>query len=158
MERTILIGDRLLVDKAAFGLRVPFASSVLGRREPRRGDLVVFLFPEDRRRVFIKRAIGLPGETIEIRGRTVFVDGTALTEPYASFLDPEDEERPARGAQLVPVGHLFVLGDNRDNSRDSRFWGYVPIADVLGIAKVVYFSWDARNSRVRWGRIGQPLR
>lgn len=158
MERTLLIGDHLLVDKAAYGVRLPFSSAVFGRREPQRGDLVVFLFPEDRERVFIKRSIGLPGETVEIRGKTVLVDGKPLTEPYATFLDlPEDEPRMAWGPQQVPAGNLFVLGDNRDNSRDSRFWGFVPISDVLGIAKVVYLSLDGRNKRVRWERTGQAL-
>jgi signal peptidase I len=159
MERTLLIGDHLLVDKAAFGVRLPFGSTVLGHREPQRGELVVFLFPEDREYVFVKRSIGLPGETIEIRAKTVFVDGKALTEPYATFLDlPEDRPRADWGPEQVPAGHLFVLGDNRDDSRDSRFWGFVPVSDVLGVAKVVYFSWDRRNDTVRWARIGEALR
>jgi signal peptidase I len=158
MERTLLIGDHLLVDKAAYGVRLPFGSMILGRREPERGDLVVFLFPEDRERVFIKRLIGLPGETVEIRDKTVYVNGRPVAEPYAVFLDlPEDGPRMNWGPEQIPAGQLFVLGDNRDNSRDSRFWGFVPVGDVLGVAKVVYFSWDPRNSRVRWARIGQTL-
>jgi len=159
MEPTLLIGDHLLVDKAAFGARLPvFSSMVLGRRQPQRGDLVVFLFPEDRRRAFLKRSIGLPGETIEIRGKVVYADGKPLAEPYARFLDVHDDEaEPGWGPAVVPAGHLFVLGDNRDNSRDSRFWGFVPVSDVLGIAKVVYFSWDSRKKQVRWERIGKAL-
>jgi signal peptidase I len=173
MEPTLLIGDHFLVDKAAYGIRLPLLrSAVLRPRPPARGDVAVFLYPRDRSREYIKRIIGLPGETVEIRGKTVYVDGRPLDEPYARYLSNSDgdldgEGRSHWGPEKVPAGHVFVLGDNRDNSADSRYWGYVPIADLLGKAKVVYFSWESTareysrgttKGRVRWERIGLALR
>ena len=164
MEPTILIGDRILVNKFAYDVRNPVSGGVwLHRREPHRGDLVAFLFPDDRQRVFLKRVIGLPGETVEIRGTRVCVDGRVQSEAYALYFDGSAD---SWGPQVVPERHLFVLGDNRGNSRDSRYWGFVPIADVLGEAKVVYFSVEhARGesaplslSKVRWRRLGKILR
>jgi signal peptidase I len=165
METTVLIGDHFLVSRSAYGFRLPYSTKTIGRREPERGDIIAFLFPEDRRRVFLKRVIGLPGETVEVRDRTVYVNHRPLEEPYATYLDlPAEQARyaaklptPSWGPETVPPGMLFVLGDNRDNSRDSRFWGFLPIGDVLGPAKVVYFSWDADEKRVRWERIGHRL-
>jgi signal peptidase I len=160
MEPTLLIGDHVLADKAAFGIRLPFSSStVLGKGEPRRGDLIVFLFPEDRSRVFLKRVIGLPGEKVEIRGETVYIADRPLEERYLSFLHLRGQNPfPNWGPKTVPAGHLFVLGDNLDTSRDSRFWGFLPVDDVLGQAKVVYFSWDETSEHTRWKRIGLTLR
>jgi signal peptidase I len=168
MEPTILIGDHLLVDKLTYAVRSPLSGEVIRhRRKPRRGEIVVFLFPKDRSRVFLKRVIGLPLETIDIRGRQVFVDGTPLPEPYAQFMSETPE--PAGPSDWlpanVPADHLFVLGDNRDNSHDSRAWGFVPVADVLGQAKMVYYSVDnQRNAspllfltQVRWRRFGKIL-
>jgi signal peptidase I len=168
MEPTILIGDHLLVDKFTYGLRSPLSGAMmLRRREPRRGEVVAFLFPEQRSRIFLKRVIGLPGETIDIQAKQVFVDGRPIQEPYAHFIS----EAPVPGVAgpwvpvTVPAAHLFVLGDNRDYSHDSRHWGFVPIDDVLGEAKVVYFSVAyARDGspymrflRVRWLRLGKIL-
>lgn len=176
MERTILIGDRLVVKRFAYGLHSPPSGEQWVRlAEPHRGDLIAFLFPEDRRTVFLKRVIGLPGETVEVREKTVLVDGKALDEPYAAFIEaPGNEEhggRPAAnrgtwGPETVPPGNFFVLGDNRDNSRDSRYWGYVPVEDILGQAGVVYFSVDHARGQparvspwtIRWSRLGQILR
>jgi signal peptidase I len=168
MEPTILIGDHLLVDKLTYAVRSPLSGEViLRRREPRRGEIVVFLYPDDRARVFLKRVIGLPFETIDIRGKKVFVDGTPLPEPYAQFMSEAPE--PAGASEwlpaTVPADHLFVLGDNRDNSHDSRSWGFLPIDDVLGEAKMVYYSiGNERNaprwlflSQVRWLRFGKTL-
>jgi signal peptidase I len=175
MEPTLLIGDHLLVDKAAYGVRLPLLSSVVLRpRPPARGDLAVFLYPTDRSREYIKRVIGLPGETVEICGKTVYVDGRPLNEPYAHYLSNSDGDldgagRSPWGPEKVPAGHVFVLGDNRDNSLDSRFFGWVPIADLRGKAKVVYFSWESTRREysredkspagsVRWARIGRVVR
>jgi signal peptidase I len=187
MEPTIPIGDHLLATKWAYGWRDPvFGHLISDAKQPKRGDLIVFRFPEDRSRVFIKRCIGLPGETVEVRDRAVLVDGKALAEPYVQFLEPRlpstgrDLGRPdlrgSWGPQTVPAGGYFVLGDNRDNSRDSRFWGFVPEEDLLGRATVVYWSYDARREdfqetgllqwavhslsafgRTRWERIGLRL-
>jgi signal peptidase I len=160
MEKTILLGDYLLADKAAYGMRVPqSASVVLGARPPARGDLVVFLLPKDRTKVYVQRVLGVPGDKVEVRGKTVYVADQPIHEPYASYLDlPGNDERLNWAPQYVPAGHLFVLGDNRDNSLDSRYWGFLPISDVRGRARVVYFSWDEREKRIRWERIGRSLR
>jgi signal peptidase I len=148
MHPTLLAGDHLIADK-----------SEDARRSPARTDLIVFLFPEDRSRVFIKRVIGLPGERVEVRGRAVSINGVALEEPYAYFAEPDESAAHEDwGPQTVPAGHLFVLGDNRQNSRDSRFWGYVPVGDVVAVPRLVYFSLDERSGGVRWSRIGHRVR
>ncbi len=186
MEPTILIGDRLMVVKWAYGWREPlFGHVISGARQPKRGELVVFRFPEDRSRAFIKRCIGLPGETVEVRAGTVFIDGKPLHEPYVRFLRPyglagqeSDVSDSSRnwGPEVVPGGQYFVLGDNRDNSRDSRFWGFLPQEDLLGRASLVYWSYRATRGefdetdpmeslkdslsalgRTRWNRIGRRL-
>jgi signal peptidase I len=168
MEPTVLIGDHVLANKFAYGVRDPLTDALMWRRRvPQRDELIVFRYPEDRRRVFLKRVIGLPGETIEIRDRQVVVDGQPILEPYAKFLDnsPDLEGRRNWGPETVPAGHLFVLGDNRDNNRDSRYWGFLPMDDVQGQARVVYLStgdparsWLARPFLIRWRRLGQILR
>ena len=155
METNLLIGDHLLVNKEVYSPSLgPWESMVLAKRPIRRRDIVVFKFPEDPARDFIKRVIGLPGEAIEIRNKTVYANGKALQEPYAHFIeqplraeDPEyalrDDTRDRWGPRVVPEGELLVLGDNRDNSRDSRFWGFLPRANVKGRALLVYWSYDA---------------
>jgi signal peptidase I len=173
MEPTLLRGDHVLVDMSAYRLASPFSGRTLLRiADPRRGDVVVFRYPEDRSRVFEKRLIALPGETVSIRGHVVEVDGARLTEDYARFIldgAEDDAEDPRRnwGPQAVPAGHVFVLGDNRDNSRDSRFFGFVPLEDVLGRVVAVYWSVEAPRERgrgeepagaVRWGRLGHRVR
>jgi signal peptidase I len=148
MERTLLTGDHVLVDKRASGAE--------------RLSLITFRYPKNRQAVFVKRVIGLPGETVEVRGKTVYVDGAPLSEPYAYFLNGDDDAgREHWGPETVPEGNFFVLGDNRDNTSDSRFWGYVPRADLVGVAKVVYYSRNDREGadhHLRWERIGLPLR
>jgi signal peptidase I len=173
MENTILIGDHVVANKAAYGWRLPFGSSVLlGRRLPARRDVIVFRYPLDRRRVFIKRVIGLPGEEVEVREKTVYIDGRALDEPYAFFgADNFGGGHTGCPLQKVPADSLFLLGDNRDNSSDSRTWGFVPIDDVRGRASVIYFSREMRregflspatdraahSGSIRWSRIGRRI-
>ncbi len=165
METNLLIGDHLLVNKVVYSPSLgSVEAGILPKRPIRRGDVVVFKFPEDPTRDFIKRVIGLPGETVEIRDKTVLVDGKALEEPYARFIDtplrkddPEyglrvESARVPFGPETVPEGKLFVLGDNRDNSRDSRYWGYLPIDQVKGRALLVYWSYEA--SREEYHRTG----
>jgi signal peptidase I len=135
--------------------------ALFGKRGIERGHVVVFKFPEDPTRDFIKRVIGLPGETIEIRNKQVFVDGKPIAEPYVHFIEqplrPDDPEFGLRsdsirdnwGPQTVPAGQLLVLGDNRDNSRDSRFWGFLPEDQVKGRALLVYWSYEARDDEYR---------
>src|SRR5215218_5960039 len=136
MENNLLIGDHLLVNKFIFGpTPLAIGRAVLPVRPIRRGDIVVFKYPEDPNRDFIKRVIGLPGETIELKGKTVYINGTALQEPYVQFLFPDDlppdaglgvsDPRRKYGPVTVPADMFFMMGDNRDNSQDSRFWGFM---------------------------------
>ncbi len=153
MEPSLLVGDHLLVDKQVFSPSAgPLEAALLGKRRVARGDVAVFKFPEDPARDFVKRVIGLPGERVEIRAKAVWIDGRRLEEPWARFtappLSPHDPEYTLRSEHLrddwgpatVPPGHLLVLGDNRDNSRDSRYWGFLREDQVKGRALVVYWS------------------
>lgn len=151
MLPTLQIGDHILVSKFIYYFT-----------EPKRGDIIVFKFPQDERRDFIKRVIGLPGETIEVRDKQVYINGRPLEEPYAVHLDtsilsnphsPRDQFGPVR----IPEGHLFVMGDNRDHSMDSRFWGFLDMREVKGKAFLIYWSWDKQHLRPRWRRIGCPI-
>ena len=151
MEPNLLVGDHLLVNKFVFS---PTASGLerllLPVRPIVRGDVVVFKFPEDPERDFIKRIIGLPGETIEVRGTQVLINGTAIAQPFAHFLLPHDPAAPVNegdpreryGPVTVPAGHYFAMGDNRDNSQDSRYWGFMPGHYVKGRALMIYWSFD----------------
>jgi signal peptidase I len=186
MEKNVLTGDRLLVNKFLFAPSLGGGAN-LPVRAVRRSDIVVFRFPEDPRRDFIKRVIGLPGETVSIRNKRVFVNGRLLDEPYAFHADegvwPDDasvSEDRRRRDQLAPTSvpddSYFVLGDNRDDSSDSRFWGPVPAGNIEGRALFVYWSFPPRASdapsgwravarfpvdlvrRARWDRMFVPVR
>ncbi len=151
MEPNLLVGDHLIVNKFVFA---PSATALermlLPMRPVVRGDVVVFKFPEDPERDFIKRIMGLPGETIEVRGTQVLVDGSAIAQPFAHFLLPHDPNAPAVagdprehfGPYTVPADHYFAMGDNRDNSEDSRYWGALPAHYVKGRALMIYWSID----------------
>ena len=172
MENNLLIGDHLLVNKFVFAPTRSRAEDLLLPIDPiRRGDVLVFKYPEDPERDFIKRVIGLPGETLELKEKKVYINGTPLDEPYVHFLFPVDatssdlgegtfDVRRSYGPVTVPEGHYFMMGDNRDNSQDSRYWGFMPREYVKGKALFVYFSFGEGGSglsgllgNVRWGRI-----
>lgn len=162
MLPTLEIGDHLLVNKFVYGLRVPLVGGrVLDFFEPERGDVIVFIYPQDKDKDFIKRVQGLPGEVVEIRDKVLFIDGKPVKDEHAHFApDARLFKRSPRdnfGPFTVPDGHVFVLGDNRDHSHDSRFWGSVPIDDILGKAFVLYWSWDSESFRPRWSRIGSTI-
>jgi signal peptidase I len=152
MENNLLIGDHLLVNKFVFG---PTASglerTLLPIRDVRRGDVVVFKYPDEPERDFIKRVIGLPGETLELRSKKVYVNGKPLDEPYVHFLEPASESqevtsfdvRERYGPVRVPEGQYFVMGDNRDNSQDSRYWGFLPRHYMKGRASMIYWSYES---------------
>ena len=173
MENNLLIGDHLLVNKFVFAPTVSSLERALLPIDPiRRGDILVFKYPEEPERDFIKRTIGLPGETIELRNKKVYIDGKPLDEPYVHFLFPADGSGPGEadytdfdvrrnyGPVTVPAGHFFMMGDNRDNSQDSRYWGFLPREYVKGKALFVYFSFGEEPggignllSSIRWSRI-----
>ena len=149
MENNLLIGDHLLVNKFVFGPEpTAFERAVLPMRAIRRGDIVVFKYPDEPQRDFIKRVIGLPGETVELQNKKVLVDGRALDEPYVHFLEPSHaasevtsfDVRERYGPVQVPPDQYFVMGDNRDNSQDSRYWGFLPRHYVKGKALLIYWS------------------
>ena len=170
MEPNLLIGDHLIVNKMIFAPTVTGVErAVLPDRDIRRGDIIVFKYPKSPDRDFIKRVIGLPGDKIELKRKTVYVNGQALTEPYAHFLespraetDPvSDDVRQDYGPVTVPSDQYFMMGDNRDNSEDSRYWGFLPMSYVKGKAEFMYFSLadDAPMlSGIRWERIGTIVR
>jgi signal peptidase I len=162
MLPTLLIGDHLLVNKFLYGLRVP----IVGKRvfqvfRPERDDIIVFVYPEDRSKDFIKRVKAVAGDTIEIRDKVVHVNGQKLEDPYAHY-DVGGRVIPGSlrdnfGPFTVPDGEVFVMGDNRDHSHDSRFWGTVPVDDILGKAFILYWSWDSEAFRPRLGRMGNLI-
>ena len=163
MEDTLVIGDCLLVNKFIYGIRVPFTDLRLpDMRVPKRGDVVVFKYPEDRSKDFIKRLIGVPGDEIQVRDKRVYVNGTLYANPHEVHKDPqilpgEMNKRDNFGPVRIPANAYFVMGDNRDNSYDSRFWGFVPQADLVGLAFIKYWSWDQSRWLPRWQRIGRPI-
>jgi signal peptidase I len=187
MEKNILVGDHLIVNKFIFGPhRGGFLSRLLPYRAVERGDVIVFKFPEDPRRDFIKRTVALPGETVEIRDKVVYLEGKRLVEPRIYHADervwPDDPALPDSSRRrdqsrpfTVPAESYFALGDNRDNSYDSRFWGPVPAANLKGRAMFVYWSFPLEPStrrsvrelieialnffrRTRWERTLLPVR
>jgi signal peptidase I len=163
MKPTLLIGDHILVTKFNYGVRLPLIrSTLIPIGTPKRGDIVVFIYPEDRSKDFIKRLVGLPGDTVEVRDKQILVNGLPWNDTHGVHSDsliipgsvqPRDNFGPA----TVPEGSLFVMGDNRDESFDSRFWGFVPMKDVLGKALIIYWSWDQEDHGVRWSRLGTIL-
>ncbi len=164
MRETLLVGDFLFVTKLDYGAKIPFTQVRLpGLRTPKRGDIIVFQWPPDPSQDFIKRLIATGGETVEIRHREVFVDGRKLEEPFVRHTQPNEEPaalspRDNLAANTVPPGHLFMMGDNRENSADSRYWGYVPMDLVKGRALFIYFSTASRHwwdmpFFVRWDRL-----
>ena len=153
MENNLLIGDHLLVNKFIFGpTPLAIGRAVLPVRAPRRGDVVVFKYPDEPDRDFIKRIIGLPGETVELRNKKVYINGRPIDEPYVHFLTPPSSDyqevtsfdvRERYGPVTVPPDQYFVMGDNRDNSQDSRYWGFLPRGYIKGRAALIYWSYES---------------
>jgi signal peptidase I len=148
MEPTLLVGDHILVNKLIYGIRIPFTKArwpII--RNPRRGDVIVFVYPKDRTKDFIKRVVGVGGDTVEIRNKKVYINGKEVADKHAHFRDIRVEQgrRDNFGPVKVPEDHLFMMGDNRDYSMDSRFWGFVPSEDVKGEAFFIYYSTPLSN-------------
>lgn len=163
MEATLQIGDHILVNKFIYGVKIPFThKTIVPGKEPRRGDIIVFEFPKDPKKDFIKRVIGEPGDVIEIRNKKILINNKPIEENYGFYLDPSvfpESVRPRDnfGPFTVPPQNYFVMGDNRDHSFDSRFWGTVDFSSVKGKAFIIYWSWDKENFGVRWKRIGRVI-
>jgi signal peptidase I len=198
MVPTLVRGDHILVNKFIYGLKIPFSDSrFLIFRQPKRGDIIVFSFPgnkkkeectnisknittrlenawnsgnpfylfKDNCRDFIKRIVGVGGDKIEIKNKTVYINDIALVEPYAvhkdlNIVDANIEPRDNLGPIIVPRRKFFVMGDNRDQSYDSRYWGFVDIEEIKGKAFIIYWSWNSSGNwleKVRWDRIGKLI-
>lgn len=163
MIPTLQIGDWLLVNKFIYGIKIPaLRKTIIPIKDPQRGDIVVFIYPMDKSKDFIKRVIGVAGDVIEIKNKKVYINGALFDDPYGTFTDsliipaavqPRDNFGPVK----VPEGHIFAMGDNRDNSYDGRFWGFVNLDDVLGKAFIIYWSWDRNRHTVRWNRLAQII-
>jgi signal peptidase I len=157
MAPTIMPNTRYLALPSAYGGFITFTKIKLpGYKKINRGDIVIFKFPGDERQNYIKRVIGLPGDRIEIRGQTVFVNRQAQKEPYARYQDKYS--RPDFGPIMVPRRHLFVMGDNRDESYDSRYWGFVPVANVFGVPLITFWSFDSQKHQIRFKEIFKILK
>jgi signal peptidase I len=165
MEPTLLIGDHILVSKFIYGISIPFIDKKFFQlKTPARGDVVVFLYPMDESKDFIKRVVAVEGDTVEIRQKKVYLNGRPVEDPHAHFTDSTlygsdstAQQRDNFGPKTVPPGNIFVMGDNRDRSLDSRFWGFVDINKVRGKAFLIYWSWESFFSNFRWRRLGQLI-
>jgi len=151
MQPTLLVGDRILTSKMSYK-----------KNTPRRGDIVVFQYPKDPSKDFVKRVIGIEGDEVEVRDKALYLNGMLQAEGYV--IHGDDRTLPGHvtsrdnfGPVTVPSGALFVMGDNRDNSHDSRFWGFVSLDTVRGKVRHIYWSWDGKGKTVRWERIGESL-
>jgi len=184
MMPTLLVGDFILVNKYAYGIRLPVLNrKVVDLGEPQRGDVVVFRFPKDPRVDYIKRVVGVPGDHVVYRNKTLFINGKQVPQiPQGSYIGTgsglsmsgAELRREALGDvkhdilvvprvsgvetdTVVPAGHYFVMGDNRDNSNDSRYWGFVPDENLVGRAFMIWMNWDSAASGVGWERIGDSI-
>ncbi len=189
MIPTLTIGDHLLVNKFIYGPRIPFTDSrIFNWKEPKRGDIIVFKYPENEDKNFIKRVVGLPGDKIEIKNGKLFLndapvpvteagmyDGKEQTSGFPYYAKPKlldeqlgivkhrimylrDQAGYNFGPKIVPPESVFVMGDNRDNSQDSRVWGFVKFNKILGRALIIYWSWDGNGRWVRWERLGTLIK
>jgi signal peptidase I len=168
MEPTLLIGDHILVNKFIYGIRVPIVNKeIIPIKSPKLFDIVVFRYPNDRSKDFIKRVIGLPLQKVQIINKKIYINDAPLNDSYGYFDDPHliAGARDNFGPVVVPPHSYFVMGDNRDHSHDSRFWGFVDQDDLVGEAFIIYWSWrqegnfsiEPSESFIRWNRFGKLL-
>ncbi len=176
MESTLLIGDHLFVDKLAYSPPGPISKNLLPYTEVKRGDIIVFKYPPDPRQNYVKRVVGVPGDRLKVVNKNLVLNGQPLTEPYTQhvrpyvdpyadnfpsdpnmFIDPKAREMLAAhvkdGELVVPPGMYFAMGDNRDNSADSRYWGFVPRENIVGKPAIIFWSYDAPTERLASGNI-----
>ena len=159
MLNTLQVGDRLFVTKFSYGIHLPFVEKeIISLGEPKHGDIIVFPFPNDKSVDYIKRVVGVPGDVIEIRDKQLYRNGQAVREDYIIHSDPHMvARRDTMKPVLVPPGKVFVMGDNRDYSEDSRFWGFVDKDTIHGRASIIYWS-SIDFVNIKWDRIGSILR
>jgi len=171
MEKTLLVGDYLFINKMLYGSEIDLGISghrllhyrFPAFRKPAPGDIIVFRYPENPRQDFIKRCVAVGGQTVMIKNKALYVDGVRQVEPYVIHIDPrilprEVSQRDNFGPFVVPKDYLFMMGDNRDNSHDSRFWGPLALNLIKGKAMILYWSWDAERNMPRWNRLFHPVR
>ncbi len=166
MENTLQVGDHILVNKLVYGFKIPFfKKNIVPFGEPKRGDVIVFEFPKDKKKDYVKRVIGLPGDRFEIKNNKVYINNILhINEPYAvfknsdktdlKFLSGEKKNHKNYGPLLIPEDSFFVMGDNRDRSYDSRYWGFVSRKAIKGKPLMIFWSYNSRKSEVRWDRLG----
>lgn len=163
MEDTLAVGDHILVNKFIYGTKIPFTDSrILKIRDPKRGDVIVFEYPEDPSKDFIKRIVGTPGDVVQVRDKKVYINNELYENPHEVHKEKEiipQAQNPRDNTKLitVPPDAYFVMGDNRDRSYDSRFWGFVKDEKIKGLAFIKYWSWDKEKFRVRFGSIGKLI-
>ena len=168
MVPALLVGDHLLVNKFIYGIKIPIIRKIiLPISDPKRGDIIVFIYPNDRTKDYIKRVIGVGGDKIEIKNKDIFINDQPYKDAFGIYSDSTIypaiiQPRDNFGPVIVPHGSLFVMGDNRDESADSRFWGFVDLKDVEGKALIIYWSWNSEEQdnllrKIRWERLGNML-
>ncbi|PKN38547.1 MAG: signal peptidase I [Deltaproteobacteria bacterium HGW-Deltaproteobacteria-2] len=163
MVPTLLVGDHILVSKFIYGIKIPLLrKTIVPISNPQRGDIVVFIYPNDRSKDFIKRVIGMAGDKIEIKNKKIFINDKEYKDSYGIYSDSviypaSIQNRDNFGPVTVPEKSIFVMGDNRDESLDSRFWGFVNLKDVEGKAFIIYWSWNREDHNLRWQRLGNLL-
>jgi len=164
MIPTLLAGDHILVNEFIYGVKFPLLkNTIIPVSNPKRGDIVVFVYSKDRSKDFIKRVIGVGGDKIEIKNKKIFINDKPYNDMFGVYSDnvilpAAVETRDNYGPVTVPKNSLFVMGDNRDQSMDSRFWGFVDLKDVEGKAFIIYWSWDRIEKTVRWNRVGLEVK
>lgn len=147
MKPTLLIGDHILVNKFIYGIKIPFIrKTIIPLGKPKRDDVIVFIYPVDQSKDFIKRVIGLPGEKIEMIGRKIYINGKLFSDKHGYFMNQgggnhNPDNKNGFAPIVIPDNRYFVMGDNRDHSYDSRFWGFVPSKSIKGKAFIIYWSW-----------------
>lgn len=163
MEDTLAVGDHILVNKFIYGTKIPLTDKTLLKiRDPRRGDVIVFEYPEDPSKDFIKRVVGTPGDEVQVKDKRVYVNGKLYENPHEVHKEKETIPKEANprdffGPVKVPANSYFVMGDNRDRSYDSRFWGFVKRKQIKGLAFIKYWSWNSEKFNVRWKNIGKLI-
>jgi signal peptidase I len=166
MEDTLLKGDHIMATKYNYGLTLPFTTTkIFGKGiVPNRGDIIIFTFPKNKSLDFVKRVIGLPGDTVQVSHKKVYINGREYATGHEKYTDRNElmqgkgSIRDNTGPIKIKPGYVFAMGDNRDQSYDSRFWGQIPVEYIKGKARIIYFSWDNLPGKPRLSRIGSLIK